>query len=106
MSSLHWHQEKDETFIIIKGEVQLEVGGPCQLGLSKLFPKKKTIRLKVGDSYRLTPGTPHRFMSITNKSIILEVSTHHEDDDSVKIKVARELEGSELKGYTIKERNK
>jgi mannose-6-phosphate isomerase-like protein (cupin superfamily) len=104
MSSLHWHKNKDETFIIIKGEVQLEVGGPCQLGLDKLYPKKKMMRLKVGDAFRLEPGTVHRFQSISNNSIILEVSTHHEDEDSIKIKVARALDSSVDKGYTNKEK--
>lgn len=106
MSSLHYHKEKDETFVIIKGEVQLEVGGPCQLGLDKLYPKKKILRLKVGDAYRLEPGTVHRFTSISGSSTILEVSTHHEDSDSIKLKVARELDNEVDKCYTNKERKK
>jgi mannose-6-phosphate isomerase-like protein (cupin superfamily) len=106
MSSLHYHKEKDETFIIIKGEVQLEVGGPCQLGLDKLYPKKKVYRLKVGESYRLEPHTVHRFTSISNNSIILEVSTHHDDEDSIKLKVARELDKDVDKGYTITKEKK
>jgi len=101
MSSLHYHKEKDETFIIIKGEVLLEVGGPCQLGLEKLYPLKKNIKLKVGDGYRLEPHTVHRFRAISKNAVILEVSTHHSDDDSVKIKVARELNKKTDKGYTI-----
>ena len=101
MSSLHYHKIKDETFIIIKGEVLLEVGGPCQLGLEKLYKKSKKIILKVGDIYRLNPHTVHRFRAITGSAIILEVSTHHDDEDSVKLKVARELNKNDNKCYTI-----
>jgi mannose-6-phosphate isomerase-like protein (cupin superfamily) len=107
MSSLHYHKEKDETFIIIKGEVQLEVGGPLQLGLDKLYPtKKKTMKLRVGDAYRLEPRTVHRFRSLSGNSVILEVSTHHDDTDSIKLKVARELDNSVDKCYTITKEKK
>lgn len=92
MSSLHYHKEKDETFIIVKGKVLLEVGGPCQLGLDKVYPKKKNIVMNIGDAYRLIPGTVHRFRAVTRNAIILEVSTHHSDEDSVKLICAKELE--------------
>lgn len=79
MSSLHYHKIKDETFIIIKGEVLLEV-------------EKSKYNLRVGDGYRLTPMITHRFRAISENAIILEVSTHHNDNDSIKIKCARKLE--------------
>lgn len=106
MSSLHYHKIKDETFIIIKGQVLLEVGGPLQLGLDKLYPKKKNIVLRVGDAFRLEPRTVHRFRSMSQNAVILEVSTHHDDEDSIKLKVARPLEGSDNKGYTTNKEKK
>ena len=99
MSSLHYHKNKDETFRVIKGEVLLEIGQ----GIKERCGR---ITLKVGDGYRLKPGTIHRFRSIANQSVILEVSTHHEDADSIKIKVARELDKDVDKGYTIAKEKK
>ncbi len=87
MSSLHYHIIKDETFIIIKGSVLLEVGTKAH----EKVKGYKNITMKVGDIYRLNPYTVHRFKSLTKNSIILEVSTHHEDEDSIKIIKAQKL---------------
>jgi len=77
--SLHHHQKKDETFYIEKGEVLMEVG------------KTKRI-MKKGDSVRIKPKVLHRFTGL-KKSMIYEVSTHHEDEDSYR----KELSGKDEK---------
>ncbi len=66
--SLHYHKEKDETFYIHDGRVLMEAGG-------------KTIIMNKGDAIRLKPMTTHRFSGIRD-SVIIGVSTHHDDEDS------------------------
>lgn len=66
--SYHYHARKDETFYVLKGKVALIVN-------------RKLHILRKGDSYRLEPFTPHRFIGL-RKSVILEVSTQHFEHDS------------------------
>lgn len=67
--SYHYHPIKRETFRLIEGEVDLNVDG-------------EQVRLRGAITIR--PGTPHQFTGITN-AIILEVSSHHDDADVVRI---------------------
>jgi len=66
--SMHYHKNKDETFYILKGKVLMEYSGGFMV-------------MNVNDSLRIHPNERHRFTGIKN-STILEVSTHHEDNDS------------------------
>jgi len=75
--SIHNHKLKDETFLLIEGLVLLET---WQLKNEKLEDYRSKVLDKY-DSYRIFPGTPHRFTGILNSKII-EFSTHHEDSDS------------------------
>ncbi|MCK4647530.1 cupin domain-containing protein [Candidatus Pacearchaeota archaeon] len=69
--SLHFHKDKDETFYIERGRVLMEFN--------------KEIRVMgENDVVRINPGMLHRFSGLEN-SVILEISTHHEDLDSYRI---------------------
>lgn len=70
--SLHYHKIKDETFLIIKGYVRMEVG-------------KEILYMKEGSFVRITPGTLHRFRGLKDSEII-EISTHHMEEDSYRVK--------------------
>src|ERR1700720_25578 len=74
--SLHMHPIKKETFIVRKGAVELELARYEDSG-SLSFER---LRLIVGDSHTIEPGTFHRFWSDTSAEI-LEVSTSHNDED-------------------------
>jgi mannose-6-phosphate isomerase-like protein (cupin superfamily) len=74
--SLHYHKEKDEMFLVTAGHVRLEFGGEVMF-------------LRPGNFVRIVPGTYHRFRGIED-SIIIEVSTHHEDADSYRLETAQE----------------
>ena len=76
ISSLHYHKEKTETFIILSGEIELEVNGVV-------------MKRVVGDQNTIYPGMDHRFRTLTRKSVILEVSTHHEDSDTYRVEEAK-----------------
>lgn len=75
-SSLHYHKEKDETFMVMKGIVWLEIIYNSNLRSTTLYP---------GDSYRIEPNTKHRFKSLNGLSVILEVSTHDDDNDTYRV---------------------
>ena len=82
-SSWHYHERKDETFIILEGEVSLTYA-------NGLEAPAKTIVLSKGDKFRLKPGVVHTFKSLTNKSTVMEISTT-DDGDNVKLRPARKL---------------
>ena len=69
----HYHIIKDETFFIVEGELCLDL------------EEVKTITLKKGESYRVYPYTKHRFKSITNVCSFIEVSTHDDPSDSIRV---------------------
>lgn len=74
--SLHFHPNKKESFIMAMGKVKLELG-------------KKVIKLSKGpNAVTILPLTPHRFTAL-KQSAILEVSTHHDDDDVVRIEESK-----------------
>ncbi len=74
--SLHYHEDKSETFVIIKGIVELRVGDQ----IWTLHPE---------DSVTIHPYERHQFRGVVD-SIIAEASTHHKETDS--IRVTREWE--------------
>lgn len=80
--SLHYHKIKKETFIVQSGVVRLEQRDVRGYPYDEMLVE--------GDSRTLIPMTQHRFSSHTGATI-LEVSTHHEDDDTYRIVEARKL---------------
>ena len=68
--SLQYHEKKDETIYMLKGEIILRVQVGDQLTES---------RMREGDSYHITPGTIHQ-MEAVMPSDLLEASTPELDD--------------------------
>jgi len=66
--SIHYHKNKDETFYVLKGKIFMEVDGVKSV-------------LDEGCILRIKPGVKHRFGGL-EESIMIEISTHHEEDDS------------------------
>jgi mannose-6-phosphate isomerase-like protein (cupin superfamily) len=69
--STHYHPVKDETFVIDKGHVLINV-----MGMENVCGPGFTVRL--------SPGTPHSFRGITD-AVIVEVSTEDRPEDSIRI---------------------
>lgn len=90
MCSIHSHDLKDETFLVLQGLVDLEVFREPrrQDGETTLWCSSRT--LKPGESYRLRPRARHRFSSKYG-AIILEVSTRHDDDDVFRLEESRPI---------------
>ena len=82
-SSWHYHKHKDETFVILEGQVSLTYA-------NGLDAPAQTIVLNEGDKFRLKPGVVHAFKSLISKSTVMEISTT-DDDDNVKLRSARKL---------------
>ena len=68
--SLQYHQVKDETIFVLKGELVLEVGDE---------ETRQRLVLGPNESYHVTPGTVHRFIAEQNVDL-MEVSTPELDD--------------------------
>ena len=69
--SLQYHERKDECQYLVKGAIDMEVGGPDG--------EMTTHRMRAGDTVHLTPGTRHRLTAIEDTDIF-EVSTPEIDD--------------------------
>ena len=75
--SLHYHKIKKETFLVEKGVVELEL--PDWQG-----------QLREGEMAIVYPGEAHRFASLEG-AVILEVSTHHDDSDVIRLEPSGEI---------------
>lgn len=69
--SLQYHEEKDETFYLASGEMELQVDEGDGLVVR---------RLGVGDAYHVAPGTRHRMVAGASGCELVEVSTPELDD--------------------------
>ena len=72
--SLQYHEQKEETILVVSGELELTVSGQGRRGIS-------TLKLSEGDTYHVTPHTIHRFAATLGSNVVLaEVSTNHLGD--------------------------
>jgi mannose-6-phosphate isomerase len=70
--SLQFHRVKDESWFVLEGRAQVELGAPGEAVLNSEV-------IAAGAAFRFLPGTVHRVTAIENTRI-LEVSTPHLDD--------------------------
>jgi quercetin dioxygenase-like cupin family protein len=77
-SSKHYHKEKCETFVVVRGLFSIEwgpVGGPFQ-----------DKRFGPGAVLHLEPGTVHRVSCLSEEGgMIVEASSHDDPDDCVRL---------------------
>ena len=78
-TSMHFHIDKHETMIVIAGKLRIEY-----------IHKKKVhaTELKPYDSFVIAPGLPHKLKcpkSEKEPTRIIECSTKHYNDDSIRI---------------------
>jgi mannose-6-phosphate isomerase-like protein (cupin superfamily) len=79
-TSWHYHRLKDETFRILEGTLQLLIGWDDNISFAQpkiLYP---------GDCINIPVGLKHRLYGVTDV-LLLEVSDHHEDSDSIRLEV-------------------
>jgi mannose-6-phosphate isomerase len=72
--SVQYHERKDETIHLLSGEIVYRVQkDPARRdGL-------EDVKLRIGESFRITPGTIHQMVAVTDCDV-LEVSTPELDD--------------------------
>jgi mannose-6-phosphate isomerase len=70
--SLQFHREKDESWLVLAGRAELELGEPGKKALS-------TEVVGPDAAFHITPGTVHRLRALEDTTI-LEVSTPQIDD--------------------------
>ena len=68
--SLQYHNKKDETVHLLSGQLVYRV---------KLGENLEDVKLKTGESFRITPGTVHQMLAVTDCDV-MEVSTPEVDD--------------------------
>ena len=68
--SVQYHNRKDETVHLLSGEIVYRV---------KRGELLEDMQLKVGESFRISPGTIHQMVALTDCDV-LEVSTPELDD--------------------------
>ena len=68
--SRQYHNEKEETFLVQSGEMDLELGEGSDV---------RTLRMKALDTYHCKPKTVHRMVAVTDVDVV-EVSTPELDD--------------------------
>jgi mannose-6-phosphate isomerase-like protein (cupin superfamily) len=81
--SRQYHNQKDETFLVQSGEMDLEVGAGAE---------RRTLHMKPLDSFHCPPKTVHRMVAVTDVDVV-EVSTP-ELDDVVRLEDAYGREGT------------
>ena len=69
--SVQYHNKKDETVYLLSGEISYRVKSDSGA--------LEDVRLKLGESFRITPGTVHQMVAVTDCDV-LEVSTPELDD--------------------------
>jgi mannose-6-phosphate isomerase len=70
--SVQYHEVKDETIYLLSGELIYRIWGSKN-------EEPRDVGLRLGEAYRITPGTIHQMEAVTDCDI-LEVSTPHLDD--------------------------
>jgi len=68
--SLQYHDRKDEAFLVQQGRLELVLGAGDEQRVETLGP---------GQAWHITPGTVHRFRSVTD-CLLFEVSTPELED--------------------------
>jgi mannose-6-phosphate isomerase-like protein (cupin superfamily) len=70
--SVQYHNTKDETVYLLSGEIVYRVQHDGEDTLDD-------VQLRIGESFRITPGTIHQMVALTDCDV-LEVSTPEVDD--------------------------
>lgn len=72
-SSTHYHKAKQETFYVLEGQISLLVEDKFHI----------LVAMK-SEPVTIMPREIHKFRGVLD-SVILEISTHHDDEDVVRL---------------------
>ena len=87
-SSLHYHNEKLESFYVASGRFEIEIGsyemGMSDEGYIVASPVQTIQNFSAGSFITLPPRTHHRVRCI-EPGVIVEASTHDDPEDCVRL---------------------
>ena len=75
--SLHYHRRKSETFYIQSGRLSMRTVDESN--------DESTFEMGPGDVLELPPALRHQFTGLAERTEIIEFSTQHFEDDSVRL---------------------
>ena len=76
--SMHFHLKKDESWFIAKGSFIVR-------WIDTTSARIHEHKLVVGDIWRNRPGEPHQLEALEKDSVVYEVSTHDDPNDSLRV---------------------
>ena len=86
--SIHYHLEKDEVFYLLKGKIVIYYSDndfTCKDAEATFLPKSlNKITLLPGETFHVYPCLRHQMYALED-SELLEISTEHKEEDSVKV---------------------
>ena len=77
-SSMHFHKNKDETWFVNAGQFMLRY-------IDTKTGEQKEMLIKEGDTWNNPPLQPHQLEALQPNSIIFEVSTADDTDDTYRL---------------------
>ena len=90
-SSIHYHPKKKETFYCGAGAVLITSGDEGSI----YYPDSEPVTIP--------PMRKHLFYGLLERNILIEISTHHEDDDVVRLTKSRGPSGKRI--YSRRDRD-
>lgn len=76
--SFHYHEIKDEVLYVQSGRIIMRYSDNDDLDHAQ------SVTLMPGMAFHVTPGMRHQMIA-EEESLIFEVSTHHENNDSIRV---------------------
>lgn len=76
--SMHFHKEKDETWVVLSGSFLLRV---IDTKTAQVVDKV----MRPGDRWRNPPMMPHQLEALEDNSVIIEVSTEDHSEDNYRV---------------------
>lgn len=83
--SMHNHKNKDETFYLDSGLILLELNNDEEI-------------IRPGEAVRIKRDKKHRFSGLKD-SVIIEISTHHEEEDSYRDELSGDVPEEIMEKY-------
>lgn len=76
--SMHYHMKKHETFYVQQGKFKIR-------WIDTQTAEIKEDTVFTGETWVNEPGAPHQIEALVDNSIIFEVSTTHDDNDTYRV---------------------
>tara|TARA_B100000470_G_C19543290_1_gene281461 strand:- start:22 stop:417 length:396 start_codon:yes stop_codon:yes gene_type:complete len=78
-SSMHFHKNKTETWLIQRGAVEVEL-------MDMRDSSTRLVTLEKGGTLHIEPMTPHQVVSLEDNTVILEASSEDTPEDNYRIR--------------------